>query len=97
MTAHSARHLMTRISAKGAIMEGKEIAFLINFINVGMKILSVRVALFVTLIMTFSLFMLVMWQPDYWRLGGAIAFALLVFLPVIRQDSKGNITQGEQK
>ena len=68
-------------------MESKEIEFLLHFINTGMKVLSLRIAMFLTLLMTFALFVLVMWQPDYWRLGGAIAFALLVFLPVVRQDS----------
>ena len=68
-------------------MESKEIEFLLHFINAGVKVLSLRIAMFLTLIMTFALFMLVMWSPDYWRLGGAVAFALLVFLPVVRQDS----------
>lgn len=80
-------------------MEGKEIEFLLHFINNGLKVLSMRLAMFVTLLMTFALFMLVMWSPDYWRLGGAIAFALLVFLPVVRQDSQarkeGGIPKGE--
>jgi hypothetical protein len=79
-------------------MEGKEIEFLLHFITAGMKILSVRVAMYLTLLMTFALFMLVMWTPDYWRLGGAIAFALLVFLPIVRQDSverKNGAVKGE--
>jgi hypothetical protein len=80
-------------------MEGKEIEFLLHFINAGVKILSVRIAMYLTLMMTFALFMLVMWQPDYWRLGGAVAFAILVFMPIIKQDSvarkDGASTKGE--
>lgn len=90
---------MTNDAAQGAIMEGKEIEFLLHFINNGLKVLSVRLAMFFTLLMTFALFMLVMWSPDYWRLGGAISFAVLVFLPVVRQDSQARkdsaVTKGE--
>ncbi len=68
-------------------MESKEIEFLIRFISSGLKVLSLRVAMLFALLLTFSLFAWVMYSPDYWRLAGAIAFALLVFLPIARQDS----------
>ena len=68
-------------------MESTEIEFLIRFISSGMKVLSIRVAMLFALLLTFSLFAWVMYSPDYWRLGGATLFALIVFLPIARQDS----------
>ena len=65
-----------------------EIRFLLRFIAAGKEVLAARVALFITLILTFILFGYVMIQPDYWRLGGATLFAILVFLPVIRLESR---------
>ena len=77
-------------------MDSKEVEFLLRFISGGLKVLSVRVALFIALILTFSLFAWVMYAPDYWRLAGAVAFALLVFLPIVRQSKDGAvIKEGE--
>lgn len=66
----------------------EDYAFLLKFLNNGMRILSTRLLLIVTLLMVFGLFVWCMIQPDYWRIGAATIFAVLVFLPIRAIDSK---------
>lgn len=68
-------------------MNEQDISFLLKFIAAGTKILSARFAMIFTMLLTFALFSWVMYAPDYWRLGAATIFALLVFIPVIRLDA----------
>jgi len=63
-------------------------AFVIKFINAGIKLLSARLLLIMTLLLTFSLFAWTMYQPDYWRLACATIFGLIVFLPIRALDAK---------
>lgn len=70
-------------------MNEKDIEFLLKTIASGMRILSTRLLLILTLLLTFSLFVWAAYQPDYWRLGTATIFALAVFLPVRSLDAKG--------
>ena len=65
-----------------------DVKFLINFLASGTRVLSSRLLLILTLLMTFGLFIWCMIQPDYWRLGAATIFALMVFLPIRSIDSK---------
>jgi|APFre7841882630_1041343.scaffolds.fasta_scaffold619025_1 hypothetical protein len=80
-------------------MNESQVKALLLFINAGTKVLSARVLLFVTLFLTFSLFCWALYLPGYERITTAVAFAVLVFLPVIRVDQKsnqaGNIIEGE--
>jgi hypothetical protein len=66
-----------------------DVAFLLKFLNAGIRVLSSRLLLIVTLLLTFSLFAWTMIQPDYWRLATASIFAIAVFLPIRATDSKG--------
>lgn len=69
-------------------MDSKDIEFLLKTIASGMRILSTRMMLILTLLLTFSLFVWAMYQPDYWRISTAAIFALAVFLPVRALDAK---------
>jgi hypothetical protein len=66
----------------------EDMAFLLKFLNNGMRVLSTRLLLVVTLFMAFGLFVWCMIQPDYWRIGAATIFTLLVFLPILGIDKK---------
>lgn len=69
-------------------MDENQVRSLLLFINTGVKILSARILLFLALLLTFSLFGFVMFQPTYERILLATIFAILVFLPVVRTDLK---------
>jgi len=68
-------------------MNEKDIEFLLKTIASGMRILSTRLMLILTLLLTFGLFVWAMYQPDYWRIATATIFALAVFLPIRALDS----------
>ena len=69
-------------------MEQKEIRVLLMYISMGLKVLSARLALLLSLALTFSLFAWAMWNPKYETIGCASLFAILVFLPMIKLDYK---------
>lgn len=70
-------------------MNEKDIEFLLKTIASGMRVLSTRLMLIGTLLLTFSLFAYAMWVGDPMHLAIASAFAVFVFLPVRALDSKG--------
>lgn len=70
-----------------------DVEILLKIVTNGMRVLSTRIVMILTLLMTFALFGYAMWQPDYLRLACATAFALFVFLPVKRSD-KGEASNG---
>ena len=79
-------------------MEQEQMKALVLFIGAGMKILSVRLVLLLTLAMTFALFVWAMYLPGPERIAAAGIFTVLVFLPVIRADMRQNersAVQGE--
>ena len=80
--------VLTTMKRKGLAMESNEIKALLLYISVGMRVLSSRVVLLVTLILAFMLFAWAMYLPGYERIAAATLFTLLVFLPVIRMDGK---------
>ena len=59
---------------------------LLLYISTGLRVLSARVVLLLTLGLTFALFAWAMWMPTYERIAAATIFAVLVFVPVIRMD-----------
>jgi hypothetical protein len=79
-------------------MEQEQMRALVMFIGAGMKVLSIRLTLLLTLAMTFALFVWAMYSPVYERITSAAIFTVLVFLPVIRADMRQNersAVQGE--
>lgn len=79
-------------------MDENQARTLVLFIGAGMKVLSARLVLLVTLGMTFALFVWAMYMPSPERIAAASIFTVLVFLPVIRADMRQNerqATQGE--
>ena len=68
-------------------MDGKAVEFLLKSVELWMRILSTRVMLILTLLLTFSLFAWAMWVGDLIHLGIASAFAVFVFLPVRALDA----------
>ena len=61
---------------------------LLLYVRVGLEVLSARVVMILTLILTFSLFCWAMWDPTYPRIGCATVFAVLCYLPSTRIDAK---------
>lgn len=57
------------------------------FIGVGLKVLSARAVLILTLVLAFSLFCWAMWDPTWNRIAAATIFAVLALLPAYRLDS----------
>ena len=74
-------------------MDEAQVKFLLQFIATGTKVLAVRLAMFIAMLITAGLFGWSMWQPDNLRTITATIFAALVFLPVLRQDSKNKEIQ----
>jgi hypothetical protein len=71
---------------------------LVMFINAGMKVLSMRLVLVMSLLMTFGLFVWAMWLPTPERIAAASIFTLGVFLPALKSDfrqSAQEVKQGE--
>lgn len=67
-----------------------DVAFLLKFLASGTRVLSSRILLILTLLLTFGLFIWAMLQPTYERILTATIFAILVFLPIRAIDAKGN-------
>ena len=59
---------------------------LVLYVSTGLRVLSGRVVLLLTLLLTFALFAWAMAMPTHERIGAATLFSVLVFLPVIRMD-----------
>ena len=69
-------------------MNEQQVKILLAYLNVGMKVLSARIMLFLAMLLTFVMFVWVMQLPGPYRLGTAVAFAVLVFLPTLSLDKK---------
>jgi len=69
-------------------MDSKQIQILMLYIQTGLRVLSARLVLLMTLLMVFGLFCWCMYDPTYNRIGCVTLFALLVYLPVIKVDQK---------
>jgi len=61
---------------------------LLLYIRVGLAVLSARVVLLLALALTFALFAWAMYDPTTNRIACATIFAVLIFLPACRVDSK---------
>ena len=57
------------------------------YIQFGLRVLSARVVLLISLALTFALFAWAMALPTYERITAATIFAILVFLPATRIDA----------
>lgn len=66
-----------------------DVEFLLKFIANGTRVLSTRLLLLVTLLLTFGLFAWAMYDTTNLRLYTAAAFAVCVFLPILSMDKKG--------
>jgi len=69
-------------------MDERQIKVMMLYVSVGMRVLSSRLVLLISLALTFALFAWAMYLPDYNRIGCATIFALMVFLPACRVDSR---------
>lgn len=78
-------------------MNEAETKALILFIGAGMRVLSARIILLITLAMTFALFIWAMYCPTRESIITATIFTALVFLPSIRADGKANETKALQE
>ncbi len=61
---------------------------LLKFLAAGIRVLSARALLVLTLILTFILFCWAMYWPEYTRIAIATIFAIFVFIPVRQLDAK---------
>ena len=68
--------------------EVEQVKFLLSFIKTGIRVLSYRMAMNLALISSFVLFLWTMVAPDVWRLGSSVAFTILVYLPIVWQESR---------
>lgn len=67
-------------------MNDQQIKVMLLYISVGLRVLTARTVLLVTLALTFALFAWAMYYPTTERIACATIFAVLVFIPVIRMD-----------
>jgi len=66
----------------------EQVKFLLNFIQAGIKVLSARFMMLLSLVLTFGIFGYAICNPDGWRFGIATTFAVLVFLPTVFLEFK---------
>jgi hypothetical protein len=59
---------------------------IMKYITNGMRILTTRLLLIFTLLLTFSLFVWAMLNPDPYRWAIATTFTIFVFMPIKRSD-----------
>jgi len=57
------------------------------YITTGLRVLSARLMLLLTLALVFALFCWAMYDPTWTRVACCTIFAVLVYLPVIRIDA----------
>ena len=76
-------------------MNEQDLAFLVKFITMGAKVLSARIATFVTLLITAGIFAWAMYAPDPYRATCAAGFALLVLWPILRLDKEAQREKAE--
>lgn len=69
-------------------MNDQQIKIMLLYVSIGLRVLSARIVLLLTLALTFSLFAWAMYWPTHERIVCATIFAVLVFIPVIRMDGK---------
>lgn len=69
-------------------MDEHQVKALMLFLNAGIKVMSARLVLLLSMLLSFALFAWVMAEPEPLRVAAATLFALLVFLPVVRLDQK---------
>lgn len=67
-------------------MDAEKLRAVMLFVSAGIRALSARAVLLLTLLLVFSLFCWAMYLPTWERIAAATIFAVLVFLPVIRMD-----------
>jgi len=68
-------------------MQAPEVEAVIRFAQAGLLALTDRVFTLVSLLGTTTLFGWVMLEPNWIRLAGACAFALLVLWPLMRHEA----------
>lgn len=69
-----------------------QVVALAKFCRAAMLILNARLFTLAGLVMSFCLFGWVMWEPDWIRFAGAVAFSLGVFWPLQRMEARREIT-----
>lgn len=67
----------------------------LQFIQMGYRVLSLRVMQFVALFAAIGLFSLALWQQSLVSLGVAAAFSVLIFLPVLWADRPAKADKSE--
>lgn len=60
---------------------------LLLYVATGLRVLSARLVLLLTLALTFTLFAWAMGLPTYERIAVATIFAAMVFVPVLSMDN----------
>ena len=67
-------------------MNGKQLELIVLYVETGLRVLSARLVMLLTLSLTFALFCWAMYEPTWNRIAACTIFAVLVFLPIIRLD-----------
>lgn len=60
---------------------------LILYLTTGLRVLSARLVLLLSLLLTFAIFCWTMYDPTWNRIAAASIFGVLVYLPASRLDS----------
>jgi len=68
-------------------LDEKTIKVMLLYVSVGLRVLSARLVLLLTLLLAFTLFCWAMWDPTWNRIACATIFAVLIFFPVTRIDA----------
>ena len=80
-------------------MKPSEIQALVQFAQLGLRIVSERMLTIMGMAICAGLFAWVLYAPDLTRLAGAVLFAVIVYLPLVRmeQAKKQQPPQGDDQ
>lgn len=76
----------------------RELIALVNFCQAAMLILNARLFTLLGLLLCAGAFGYALWVPDYTRTITAVAFAVIVYLPLLRMEARREIVtkQGDE-
>jgi len=73
----------------------EELIRLARFCQAALLLLNARMFTLLGMLLSACLFGWVLWQPDWIRFAGAVAFAILVFMPLQRMENQRVVKQQE--
>jgi len=72
-----------------------ELKAVVQFVQIAQQVIALRILTYLGFIASSSLFGVALWQPSWERAVTASLFAVLVYWPSLRIESKSSASSGE--